>query len=301
MSDASPAPLTALSASLAARAAAGASLVVALGSDDRLRTGLLWQSDLVVASEQVLPRRDSFPAVLPGGDKASASLVGRDRGTNVAVLRLDRHGAVSTTNYTDSPGCGSLALALGADGTGGVTSRLGVVHRVGPGWHSQAGGRIDRFIGLDMRLRSREEGGPVLDAAGALLGMSTLGPRGRVLVIPCATIARVLTPLLGQGRVERGWLGVGLQPVALAEDQRATVNREAGLMVVSLVPGGPAAQAGIMQGDILLEMDGEPVTDVRATRAALDEGRIGQPVRLRCLRAGNVHTASVTVAARPQG
>lgn len=301
MSETSSDPIAALSAALTARVAAGAALVVALGSDHRARSGLLWQSDLIVASEQALPRRDSFPATLPGGGNATASVVGRDRGSNVAVLRLDRHVTAPATTYADTPACGSLALALGADGAGGATARMGLVHRVGPGWHSQAGGRIDRFIALDMRLREREEGGPVLDGAGALLGMSTLGPRGRVLVIPSATIARVLTPLVGQGRVERGWLGVGLQPVALADDQSAAVGREAGLMVVNLVANGPAAAAGLMQGDILLEMDGQPVTEVRSTRAALDEGRIGQTVTLRCLRAGSEHTASVTIAARPHG
>lgn len=293
--------LSRLSTALEALVASGAPIVVALGAEHRPRSGLLWRPDVVVASEQSLPRRDSFSVMLAGGVTAKASVAGRDRGTNIVALRLDKPVNASALPRADAPAVGTLAVALGADGTGGTTARLGLVRRAGPGWHSQAGGRIDQLIGLDMTLASSEEGGPVLEAGGALLGMSTLGPRGRVLVIPCATIERVLEPLLGEGRVERGWLGVGLQPVLLPDDQRSAVGREAGLMVVSLAGNAPAALAGMMQGDILLDLNGQPVTQLRAVRAALDEGRVGQVVAVRLLRAGIVQTLSVTVTARPAG
>lgn len=299
MSDSSSDVLAGFSAALAARVAAGAPLVAALRSDHRSRTGLIWRNDVVVASEQALPRRSSFSVVLPGGATTKATVVGRDRGTNVAALRLDAPGDAAEPIKAEVPAVGSLVVAIGASLEGAPTARLGLVRRAGPGWHSQAGGRIDRLISLDMRLTHYEEGGPVFDTAGGLLGMSTLGPRGSVLVIPCATIARVLEPLLGGGRVERGWLGVGLQPVVLPEDQRNAVGREAGLMVVSLVAGAPAATAGVIQGDILLELDGAPVTELSAVRAALDEGRIGQTVTVRLLRAGAVEILSAVVAARP--
>jgi S1-C subfamily serine protease len=293
--------LSGLSASLEALVASAAPIVVTLGAEHRPRTGLLWRPDVVIASEQSLPRRDSFSATLAGGGIAKATVAGRDRGTNIVALRLDRPAAASALPHAGAPAVGALVVALGADGSGGATARLGLARRVGPGWHSQAGGRIDRLIGLDIALTHYEEGGPVLDAAGGLLGMSTLGPRGRVLVIPCATIERVLEPLLGEGRVERGWLGVGLQPVVLPEDQRNGVGREAGLMVVSLASNAPAALAGMIQGDILLDLNGQPVTQLRAVRAALDEGRVGQVVAVRLLRAGIVQTLSATVAARPAG
>jgi S1-C subfamily serine protease len=293
--------LTGLSAALTARVASGAPNVVALGAEHRPRTGLLWRADVIVASEQSLPRRDSFTVTLPGGATTKASVAGRDRGTNIVALRLDRPAEAPVLPHGDAPSVGALVIALGADGTGGTTARLGLVRRAGPGWHSQAGGRIDRLLSLDMALAHHEEGGPVLDVAGGLLGMSTLGPRGRVLVIPCATIERVVEPLLGEGRVDRGWLGVGLQPVELPEDQQSEVGREAGLIVVSLAPNSPAVSAGVMQGDILLDLNGQPVTRLRAVRAALDEGRIGQVVTVRLLRAGVLQMLSVTIAARPAG
>src|SRR6185295_16364267 len=109
---------------------------------------------------------------------------------------------------------GSLAIALGANVHGSTTARLGTVNAVGPQWYSRAGGRIEQRIALDIRLGRTEEGGPVLDAEGGLLGMSTLGPPGVVLVIPAATLDRVVPQLLNDGQVARGWLGLGLQPVS---------------------------------------------------------------------------------------
>ena len=144
-----------------------------------------------------------------------------------------------------------------------------------PEWHSQAGGRIDALLRLDVRL-GVDEGGPVLDAAGGLLGMSTAGPRRRALVIPAATIDRVLDPLLAEGRIARGWLGVGLQPVMVPDSLREAAGRDSGMMVVSLAAGGPAAAAGVLPGDIMLDLDGTPVRRARALAAAMGPERIGQ-------------------------
>ncbi len=130
----------------------------------------------MVASEQALPRPRRPRWSLADGGSFAARVAGRDPGTNIAVLRLD--GAPEPQQLTAAePRPGALVLALAADGAGGVAVRLGAVHSVGPAWHSRAGGRIDSRIGLDIRLDGGEEGGPVLDAAGGLLGISTLGPR----------------------------------------------------------------------------------------------------------------------------
>lgn len=302
MSETPTSLLTRLSAALRAQVAAAGASVAGLRAGRRLRTATLWRPDILVASEQALPDAEEFAVVLPGGGETTARLAGRDAGTNIAALRLkapaDRQ---PITAASDDVAVGALVTALGADGEGGATARLGVVQAVGPAWTSLAGGRIDRSIRLDLRLGHAEEGGPVLTAEGAILGISTLGPRGRVLVIPNATIERVLTPLLTEGRVARGWLGVGLQPVALSGQVVAgqTERRDAGLMVVSLVPGAPAELAGVLQGDILLDLDGSPTTHPRAVGQLLDREHIGKSVEVRLLRAGAVTTLQATVAARP--
>ena len=193
---------------------------------------------------------------------------------------------------------GSLALVVGADASGSATGRLAMVHAVGEAWHSMAGGRIDALIRLDARL-GIDEGGPVLSLAGDLIGMSTSGPRRRTIVIPAETLARVIDPLLTQGRIVKGWLGVGLQPVNIPDSLRQTAERDSGLMVVGLAGGGPAETAGVMPGDIVLDIDGAQAGRPRSLTALLGPDRIGQTVALRLLRAGSVQTIAVTIAARP--
>jgi S1-C subfamily serine protease len=173
-----------------------------------------------------------------------------------------------------------------------------MVHATGPEWHSMAGGRIDTLVRLDARLGA-DEGGPVLTLGGKLIGMSTSGPRRRALVIPAATIERVLDPLLANGRVGRGWFGVGLQHVLVPQSLREAAGRDSGMMVVALVPGAPAEQAGVLPGDIILEVDGRRTGRPRGLASALSAERIGQPATLKLLRAGAVHMVTVTIGAHP--
>jgi S1-C subfamily serine protease len=194
---------------------------------------------------------------------------------------------------------GNLALLVGADALGAVTGRLAMVHALGDAWHSMAGGRIDALIRLDVRLGS-DEGGPVLDSTGALLGMSTSGPRRRALVIPSATIARVVDPLLEHGHVARGWLGVGLQPVAIPDALHAPTGQSRGAMVLQLVAKGPAEQAGVLPGDILLSIDDFRFGQRRGLASLMGPDRIGKSVTVRLLRAGEMREVGVLISARPR-
>jgi S1-C subfamily serine protease len=288
-----------LSDALAGRVAAAAASVVAIQTGGRPRSGILWQPDVVVASEQVLPEQAGF-GIRQGGTEVGATMAGRDPGTNVAVLRLAQPLTGAHLAAAAAPRVGSLAVVLGADAAGAATARLAMVHASGPAWHSMAGGRIDTLLRLDGRLGS-DEGGPVLAADGRLIGMSTSGPRRRTLVIPVATIERVLEPLLTTGHVDRGWLGVGLQPVSVPSSLRAAAGRDNGLMVISMAAGAPAETAGVMPGDILLELDGAPARRGRGLAAVMGPERIGQAVALRVLRAGGVQTLRAVITARPRG
>lgn len=286
-----------ISNAFADHVAAGAGSTVSIATGRRPVSGILWRPDIVVTSEQILPDAVDF-TIRHGEQEQAAKLAGRDPGTNVALLRLAQPIASTLPEPAPTPRVGALALVLGADPAGGTTARLAMVHAVGPEWHSQAGGRIEAQLRVDARI-GRDEGGPVLDTAGRLLGMSTSGARRRTLVIPAATIARVIDPLLAEGRIARGWLGVGLQPVAVPDSLREVAGRESGMMVVSLATGGPAAQAGVLPGDIVLDLDGAPVRRLRALSAALGPERVGQSASLRLLRAGAMQTLAVVIAARP--
>jgi S1-C subfamily serine protease len=258
---------------------------------------MVWRSEIVVVSEQSLPRKDDFELIAAGGSVLMAKIAGRDPGTNIAILRL-AESIASPSIAAGEAHTGAVALAIGADGTGGASARLGLVNLAGAEWHSSRGGLIDRRIVLDLRLARREEGGPVFDAAGACLGMSTFGPRGQVIAIPTATIERIVPLLLRDGRIARGWLGVALQAVAVPDALRQTADQSSGLMVMSVVEDGPAAQAGIVAGDIILSVDGTSTHRFRNIARYFGSDSIGRKADLRLIRSGTVITVQTTIAER---
>jgi S1-C subfamily serine protease len=292
--------LSTLSQSLQAHVAAGRGLAVAVRNPSRRHiSAMLWQPDAVVTSEQAIGDRDEYEVVTASGATAVARIAGRDPGTNVLVLRTETPLEAATAPRSAAT-VGALALALGADAEGGTTARLGLVSAVGSQWYSRAGGRIEQRIALDIRLGRTEEGGPVLDPEGGVLGMSTLGPPGVVLVIPAATLDRVVPQLLRDGHVARGWLGLGLQPVAIPEPLRADAGQTTGMMVMSIAENGPGAVAGVKAGDILLTIDGTSMRGVRRVIAGLDDTSVGRTVELRLIRGGEVSALNTVITARPR-
>lgn len=292
--------LGALSDLLVARFAAARDSVAAVRLSERAHLGaILWRPDVLVTSEQSLPEGDALEAVLPDGSLLPGKLAGRDPSTNVAVIRLDK-AAQAPTLSASLPQVGTLVIAAGADGGGRPSARLGMVNAVGPEWHSMRGGRIEARIQLDIRLAASEEGGPVFDAAGGWLGMTTFGPRGQILVIPAATVERIAPALLAGGRVPRGWLGVALRPVAVPDELRESAGEATGLMVMSLSPEGPAAKAGVVPGDIVLSVDGTSARRLRNVLAHLGADSVGKSVSLRLIRGGAVIAVEATVTERPE-
>jgi S1-C subfamily serine protease len=291
--------LTQLSDALAARLPAAQPFVAAVRNEHgRHITALRWNDETIVTSEQAMGSRESYEVATPETSR-KAVIAGRDNGTNLLVLRLEQPLPTPALNATRAT-VGALVTAFGATDDGRVTTRLGVVNSVGPEWHSQVGGRIEERITLDIRLGRTEEGGPVFDAAGGFLGMSTLGPRGQVLVIPAATLTRVVPQLLKEGRVPRGWLGLGLQPVEVPEALRAAAGHASGMMVMSIVEGGPGARGGVTAGDIALSVDDAPIGHWRGLAAKLGTESIGRELPLRVIRGGEILTLNLPITARPQ-
>jgi S1-C subfamily serine protease len=291
--------LTQFSTALTRRVASANSRIATIQlSAGRHLTGMLWQPDVIVTSEQSLSRHDEFELIGAGGKVTTARIVGRDPATNIAALRLAQPGSPTAAAPGEAQ-AGTLVLSVGADAHGRATARLGVVNTVEPEWYSSHGGRIDQRIVLDIDLGRSEEGGPVFDAAGGLLGMSTFGPRRQVLVIPAATIGRVVPLLLKDGRVARGWLGAALRPVAVPDALGDAAGQPSGLMVMSLTDGGPAASAGILAGDIILTVDGASARRMRNITSRLGSESIGRKIDLRFIRSGEVMSRQATITERP--
>lgn len=290
MSD--PSPLAAFSNALAdLTAATGASVVGVEGHRTRA-SGFAWRAGLVLSAEEALAEEEEFEIVLPGMTRRAARLVGRDPSTDVALLRVE--GELPRPVRLDGPKAapGAFALAVGAQ-AGSPLAALGVVACSGGPWRSLRGGEIDAHIELDLRPRFEAQGALVVDMEGRGLGMLAMGPRRRALVIPSATLERVGAILERHGRVPRGYLGLGLQPV------RTDAQGGRGVMVMSVDPGGPGDACGVRQGDVIVAWAGEPVGGVRELLRALGPGSVGRAIVLGLRRGGQPLELTLTIGERP--
>src|SRR5882724_3802274 len=210
-------------------------------------SGIVWSADgAIVTADHKIEREEGIEVGLPDGRKVAARLVGRDPGTDLAVLRAEATDLKPAT-WVGAEGLkvGHLALALSRPGQN------------------------------DAGLR-----------------------RGQGIAIPAATLERVVAELLAHGGVRRGYLGVGAHPVRLPEAVAETAGHPVGLIVVAVQPGGPAEQAGVLLGDVLLSLDGHPLGDMGELHSLLGEDRAGKEVPLRLLRAGEVREIRVTLGAK---
>lgn len=294
-------PLTNLSTALAGAMAAAAPSVVAVRSHRSASSGLVWRPDLVVTSDEALAEEGGVSVILPGGVLRAATIVGRDATTAIALLRIEGGGLTSATLDAGPIQAGAVALAIGSQDNGTPVAAFGIVALAGAPWLSMRGGEIDARIELDLRMRRHAQGGLVIDAAGRGIGMAVFGPRRRVVVIPTATIERVATRLAAHGRIAHGYLGLGMQPVALDGMPGAGVPG-AGVMVMAVDAQGPAAAAGLRQGDVIVAWNGIPLgTGIRALLRALGPDSIGTTVTLSLRRGGEPIELQVTVAERAAG
>jgi len=297
-----PTPLSALSRQLEQRAEAASDAVVSVRSHGRpLASGVVWQPGVIVTANDVLEADADISVVTAAGKSVQTQIAGRDPTTDIAVLRsgedLPARAGMTTGEEVR---VGQLVLAVGRGGDGVVAS-VGMVAVAGGAWQSRRGGNIDRLIRLDMRLDRYGEGGIVVDGEGRLVGMPVFGPRQRPLVIPATTIERVVPKLLAEGRIMRGYLGVGAQSIRLDEALTAVhgLSDPRAIIVVSVDPKGPARKAGVLLGDVILSLDGNPVPGLRSLFARLTPEMVDKAIELKILRAGQITTARVTIGASP--
>jgi S1-C subfamily serine protease len=279
---------------------AAGSIVAVHGGGRRSSSGIHWRPGIIVTAEEALERDEGIEVMLPGGRVVEASLAGRDPTTDVAALRFQPEGS-ATARTADAAAlrAGHVVLAIGNQ-QGAPVASLGIVAVAGGAWHSLRGGAIDSLIRLDMALSPAAQGGALLDAQGRVVGMAVLGPRRRALAIPTSTIDRVVDQLLAKGHVFRGYLGAGLQPVRLprAADAAPPAGSGRGILVVSLDPGGPAARAGLLVGDVITAWNAKPLERVREVMRLLGPDSVGAAVDLGLLRGGVSSALKVVIGER---
>jgi S1-C subfamily serine protease len=264
-------------------------------------SGVVWSANgTALAAHHAVEVDEGVEVGLPDGKQVKAKVVGRDPGTDLALLRLEASGLVPPRwAPLSAVKVGHLVLALSRPGRS-IRAGLGIVSALGDAWRTPTGGKIERLIQCSIAPERGFSGSLLLDTAGAGLGINTAGlMRGSGVTLPKLTLERVVDALLAHGKVRRGFLGISAYPVRLPLALAAELGKSSGLIVIGVQPHGPAEKAGILQGDVLVSLDGQAVSSVSDLQAVLDEERIGRELRAQLVRVGRPLELDVAVSARP--
>jgi S1-C subfamily serine protease len=292
--------LVELSNAMAAAAEkAGASTLLVNARRRMPASGIAFGTDLVLTADHVVEQEEGIRIVLPDGTQTGARLAGRDPGSDLAVLRLEK-ALAKPAESTSVAKIGELVLALGRPSTEGIEVSLGVISAVGGPIRTPAGS-IDKFIRTDTTPFPGFSGGPLVDAEGRVVGVNTSGfGRGIALTIPADYAWKVADQLARTGTVRRGYLGIRSQAVEISEEAQKALKREqkTGLLIVSVEKGSPAEAGRLMVGDILVGIDNHEVPDHDALFAQLTGEAVDKTTPVEVLRGGQPVKVSVKIGAR---
>ena len=295
-------------------------------------SGILWRGELVLTDAKSLPGQVRYTIVTPLGETVlarhrpppEAPAVSDGTESGIACLLLETPlPAEPILPCLTPPGPGALTVPIGTTFEGAPTMRLAAVHRLS----RRRDGGVPWLV-LDLPRTSIDHGGPVFDTDGALIGMASTGPNGQAFVVPYAALFQaadpgmtlpvlvprstprtprsepspavvVVPPPPESNDRRRGWLGLSLQPATVPDALAARAGQNSGRMVVSVVTGGPADQAGLRLHDVVLAVAGQSTSGTNSLRAFLDGERIGTGVDVRFLRDGHVYSVSLTIGEQP--
>jgi S1-C subfamily serine protease len=295
-------PLVELSEAMAgAVAKAGASTLLVDARRRMPASGIAYTADLVLTASHVVEREDDISVMFPDGNRAPATFAGRDPGSDLALLRLAGGGLLQAEQAAQPARVGQLSLALGRPSADGIQASLGVVSAVGGPVRTHRGGLLEQYLRTDTVPYPGFSGGPLVDASGKVLGINTSGlAPGMALTIPASSAWQIAESLARHGQVRRGYLGIRSQPVSLPAAQRQALGREQenGLLIVGVEEEGPASQGGLIVGDILVGLAGQPVLDPDQLLAMLVGSLVGQSTKVEILRGGQPQTITVKIGER---
>jgi S1-C subfamily serine protease len=277
--------------------------VVAIHTEARgSSSGVIWRSGVIVTAEHALRRDEEIHVTLADGKVVAAKVIGRDPSTDVAVLACEEARSVATLGKTESLQPGNIALVVGRTRASGPVAALAFVSLVVKERRMWGGTSVVPYVRLDVALQRTGVGGAVLDAGGQIVALATpkFSPGG-ALALPVNVVNRVADALLEKGRISRGYLGVGLQPIRLPENLRQVLNRKekTAAIVLEVQPEGPAHKAGVVIGDILIGLNGAAVQRLEDVQAHLHGEEIGKTVKAEFLRGGERRDLGIVIAERP--
>jgi len=298
-----PALLAELSNSMADLVASIQTSTVRVSARPRFgATGIIWSADgLIVTADHVVDREEDITIGLSDGRELAATLVGRDRATDLALLKVDATDLKPASFATDAARIGQLVLAIGNPHGDQAMASLGVVSAVGTTLRSWRGGSIEGVIRSDVTLYPGFSGGPLLGADGQVVGLNTSNlARGLAVAIPHAVLSRVVEALSSGRGTKRGYLGVATQPVRLPDGLRTALGlqQETGLLIVNVEADSPAEQAGLLLGDTLIAAGERETADINGLQDALGPGSAGSQLAVKVVRAGQRTDVTVTIGER---
>ena len=264
-------------------------------------SGIVYSADVVLTADHIIEREDGIKVLLADGTEISARLAGRDPGSDLAVLKLERAVEV-VAEATKSPArLGQIALVLGRPSPNGIEASLGTVSAIGGPIRTGRGGMLERYIRTDSISYPGFSGGPLVAADGTVLGVNTSGlANGAAVTIPVDIAWRVADTLLTHGRIQHGYLGIRSQTVEIPEASQKALQREqeTGLLIVGVENDSPASNGGLMVGDILVAVAGKPILHHDELFTHLDGDVVGKSTAIGVLRGGQPQTINVVIGER---
>jgi S1-C subfamily serine protease len=262
-------------------------------------SGLVYETDAIITNARALGREDHLQVQTHDGRTVDTELAGWDPATGLAVLRATGLPVSAARQSAAAPRVGQVAIAVARSWSNALTASAGIIAVIGGPLRTGRHRSIEQVIRTTAPMHDGFAGGPLLDAAGEVIGISTAAAiRGFEVAIPASIAWTTAADVLKGGRPTRGFLGIAGQTVQLAEKQRAGATQEQALLIVGVTAGSPADAAGVLVGDILLRFDGRAIHSAEDLLDLLVGDRVGRAVPASFLRGGSAIEISLTVGSR---
>jgi len=268
-------------------------------------SGIVWRSGIVVTASHMLRRTEEIEVTFGAESRHKATFLGRDPGTDVAVLKLDTRdsGLPELLSDTSSLRVGQVVLALGRSTLGDLAAAAGIIARLGAPWQTWRGGKIDSLLRPDVTLYPGQSGSALIDSHRRVLGMNTSAlARAAAITVPTATIERVVTEIVEHGGVFRPYLGLAMQAVAVPPElsSKLKIEQDSALIVMQVESGSPSAEAGLGLGDLIVSFNSQPVSGIQHIQSALTKAKRGDSADIGYVRGGTLSSIKVKLADRPR-
>lgn len=265
-------------------------------------SGIAIAKDTILTAGHVVEREEDIKILIGDGSETSARLVGRDPGTDLAVLKLDSASA-SPAEVAKTPArVGQLVLAIGRPSANGIESSFGIINRIGGPVRTGRGGMLDSYIKTDVVSYPGFSGGPLINGEGETLGINTsgFGMGGEALTIPTDVAWKIADTLVKHGKIKRGYIGIRSQTVNIPAESRGQLSsgQETGLLIVGIEKDSPAEKGGLIIGDILVGVAGTAVEHHDELFSRLSGDVVGKSTPMDVLRGGKLQTINVVVGER---